>query len=91
MLSILISFILLALLQHVLPDRDNAQSRAVRQLLTKVNDGHPRHLKLYIIKQQDGLESWMKKFLVEDRYAANTHSYVEFLCQLHKEVRNLLS
>ncbi|CDW57090.1 protein transport protein Sec24C [Trichuris trichiura] len=36
------------------------------------------------------MESWLKKFLVEDR--ADSHpSYVEFLCLIHKEIRNLLA
>ncbi|KAI1724885.1 sec23/Sec24 trunk domain-containing protein [Ditylenchus destructor] len=77
--------------KHDLPERDNACSRAVRQLFAIVNEGRPRNLKLFVIKQQEGLESWMKKFLVEDRYAANSMSYIEFLCQVHREIRSLLS
>jgi len=77
--------------KHELPERDNAASRAIRQLFATINEGRPRYLKLFIIKQQEGLESWMKKFLVEDRYATNSISYVEFLCQVHREIRSLLS
>jgi protein transport protein SEC24 len=77
--------------KHDLPERDNAHSRAVRQLVRRVNEGRPRRAKLFLIKQGDSLESWMRKFLVEDRYANNSVSYVDFLCQIHREIRNLLS
>lgn len=63
----------------------------MRQLLKRVNEGRPRRVKLFVIKQGDGLESWMRKFLVEDRYATNSVSYVDFLCQIHREIRNILS
>jgi protein transport protein SEC24 len=76
--------------QH-LPERDNDRNRAVRKLIDSVNASRPISLKLFIIKQQDSLESWMKKFLVEDKYATNTVSYVDFLCQLHRQIRTLLS
>lgn len=78
-------------MQHSIPERDNANSRALHNFLSYVNTGRPRHLKLFIIKQQEGLESWMKKFLVEDRYASNSNSYVEFLCEVHREIRKLLT
>jgi len=51
-------------------------------------------VRLFVVKSQvtiDGLESWMKKFLVEDKYAANHLSYVDFLCQLHRQIRDQLS
>uniref|UniRef100_A0A914Z9F9 Protein transport protein Sec24C n=1 Tax=Panagrolaimus superbus TaxID=310955 RepID=A0A914Z9F9_9BILA len=76
---------------QVLPERDNDRNRAVRKLISNVNASRPLRLKIFIIKQQDSLESWMKKFLVEDKYAANTVSYVDFLCQLHRQIRGLLS
>lgn len=73
-----------------MPERDNDSSRGLRRLISYINEGRPRNLKLFIIKQNEGMESWMKKFLVEDRYAANSLSYIEFLCQVHREIRNLL-
>lgn len=79
------------LLQHELPSRDTPQSRALCQFYELINEDRPRHLKLYIIKEQDGLESWMKKFLAEDRYGNNSVSYVDYLCKLHNEIRNMLS
>ncbi|KAI6205731.1 hypothetical protein M3Y94_00825700 [Aphelenchoides besseyi] len=75
----------------IIPERDNARSRAVRQLIDRLNRGRSRQLKMHIVKPGDGLEAWMKKFLVEDRYAQNLPSYVDFLCDVHREIRNLLS
>ncbi|CAD5206408.1 unnamed protein product [Bursaphelenchus okinawaensis] len=51
--------------------RDNPDSAALHMLLDKLNKRRARMLKLVIIKPGDALESWMKKFLVEDRYGQN--------------------
>ncbi|VDN17031.1 unnamed protein product [Gongylonema pulchrum] len=75
---------------HVVPERDNARSRAIRFVIDRVNTNRVRHMKLFLIRQQDALEAWMKKFLVEDR-TANMPSYVDYLCNIHREIRNLLS
>jgi len=74
-----------------IPERDNVHSRAVRQVLSRLNEGRSRQLKLFIVKPGDSLESWMKKFLVEDRYGQGAESYVDFLCNVHREIRSLLS
>ncbi|MFH4979439.1 hypothetical protein AB6A40_006148 [Gnathostoma spinigerum] len=74
---------------NVVPERDNSKSRAVRRVISRLNATYPRSMKLFIIKQHDALEAWMKKFLVEDR-SANMPSYVDYLCNLHREIRSLL-
>lgn len=79
------------MLQGILPERDSAESRAVRQIFQRLNERRPRQLKLVLVKPGDGLEAWMKKFLVEDRYAQGTPSYVDYLCDVHREIRQLLS
>lgn len=43
------------------------------------------------LKQGDRLESVLKHFLVEDRGTDGTSSYVDFLCYMHKEIKDLLS
>ncbi|KAM3726424.1 Protein transport protein [Dirofilaria immitis] len=73
---------------HIVPERDNARSRAVRYVIDRVNMNRLRHMKLFVIRQQDALESWMKKFLVEDR-TSNMPSYVDYLCNIHREIRIL--
>ncbi|KFD58950.1 hypothetical protein M513_00113 [Trichuris suis] len=73
-----------------LPEKDNPTSRTLRCLIEEIQAPKQRRLKLFIVKQQDRMEPWLKKFLVEDR--ADGHpSYVEFLCLIHKEIRNLLA
>ncbi|KAL3118772.1 hypothetical protein niasHT_009620 [Heterodera trifolii] len=76
---------------HELPKRPNAQSVALRRLWHWANLGRERRLKLFIVKEGDALEAWMKKFLVEDRYAQTSNSYVDFLCTVHREIRSILS
>lgn len=46
---------------------------------------------LVIIRQRDKLEPIFQHYLTEDRGAGNTTSYVDFLCHIHKEIRNLMS
>ncbi|VDM38867.1 unnamed protein product [Toxocara canis] len=75
---------------HCVPERDNAYSRAVRRVLDRVNYGKARRMKLFVIRQQDALEAWMKRFLVEDR-SSSMPSYVDYLCNIHREIRGLLS
>ena len=49
-------------------------------------------LQLTIVRQRDKLEPWFKHFLVEDKgMDASSYSYVDFLCIMHKEIRNLLN
>uniref|UniRef100_F1KR98 Protein transport protein Sec24C n=1 Tax=Ascaris suum TaxID=6253 RepID=F1KR98_ASCSU len=75
---------------HTVPERDNAHSRAVRRVLERINMGRARRMKLFVIRQQDALEAWMKRFLVEDR-SSNMPSYVDYLCNIHREIRSLLT
>ena len=47
---------------------------------------------LTVVRQRDKLEGWFKHFLVEDKgLNPVAHSYVDFLCQMHKEIRSLMA
>ena len=46
---------------------------------------------LSIVRQRDKLEPWFNHFLVEDKGLNGSASYVDFLCHIHKEIRNILS
>lgn len=46
---------------------------------------------LMVVKQEDKLELIFKHFLVEDKNNSGGASYVDFLCHMHKEIRQLLS
>lgn len=48
-------------------------------------------LQLMIVKQEDKLDLLFKHFLVEDKSMNGGASYVDFLCHMHKEIRQLLS
>ena len=49
-------------------------------------------LQLTIVRQRDKLEPWFKHFLVEDKgMDTSSYSYVDFLCIMHKEIRNQLN
>lgn len=42
------------------------------------------------MRQHDKLETVLRHFLVEDRGVDGSASYVDFLCHVHKEIRQLL-
>ncbi|CAK8671061.1 unnamed protein product [Clavelina lepadiformis] len=70
---------------------DNDDSRNLREVVSKLQAGRTRQMKLTIVRQRDKLEPWFRHFLVEDRGAGGAASYVDFLCHMHKEIRTLLS
>lgn len=75
----------------VLPVLDNPLSRKVRGLVDSLRAQRSRYMKLIIVKQEDKLEMLFKNFLVEDKSLSGGESYVDFLCHMHKEIRQLLS
>lgn len=48
-------------------------------------------LQLIVVRQRDKLEPVFQQYLMEDRGTNGSASYVDFLCHIHKEIRNLLS
>lgn len=72
-------------------DLDNEVSQIVRGVIQKVRSSRNRYMKLTIVRQRDKLEPWFHHFLVEDKGLNGSASYVDFLCHIHKEIRNLLS
>ncbi|VDM56296.1 unnamed protein product [Angiostrongylus costaricensis] len=78
-------------IQVQIPEKDNARSRALRRVVELLQEVGPRRRKMFVVREKDALEPWMKKFLVEDRSGPNVMSYVDFLCYIHREIRNLLA
>ncbi|CAB3406008.1 unnamed protein product [Caenorhabditis bovis] len=74
----------------VIPEKDNAKSRALRRIIDLLPKGI-RQRKVFVIVEKSGLEPWMKKFLIEDKSSPTSMSYVDFLCHIHREIRNLIS
>jgi len=63
----------------------------VRGVVEEVRRQRQRHMKLTVVRQRDKLEVVMRHFLVEDKGADGSASYVDYLCHLHKEIRALLT
>ncbi|KAF8371535.1 sec-24.1 [Pristionchus pacificus] len=76
--------------KHSIPERDNSFSRGLRRAIALIDNGS-RKKKMFVIREKDTLEQWMKKFLIEDKTGPSAMSYVDFLCYVHKEIRTLLS
>ncbi|KFV65157.1 Protein transport protein Sec24C, partial [Dryobates pubescens] len=74
-----------------LPVLENPFSKKVRSIIDMLQGQRSRYMKLIIVKQEDKLEMLFKRFLVEDKSLSGGASYVDFLCHMHKEIRQLLS
>ncbi|XP_013156701.1 protein transport protein Sec24C isoform X2 [Falco biarmicus] len=74
-----------------LPVLENPFSKKVRSIINMLQMQRSRYMKLIIVKQEDKLEMLFKHFLVEDKSLSGGASYVDFLCHMHKEIRQLLS
>ncbi|XP_035399075.1 protein transport protein Sec24C isoform X2 [Cygnus atratus] len=76
---------------NTLPVLENPLSKKVRSIIDMLQVQRSRYMKLIIVKQEDKLEMLFKQFLVEDKSLTGGASYVDFLCHMHKEIRQLLS
>ncbi|XP_019357976.1 PREDICTED: protein transport protein Sec24C isoform X3 [Gavialis gangeticus] len=74
-----------------LPILENPFSKKVRSIMDMLQAQRSRYMKLVIVKQEDKFEMLFKHFLVEDKSMSGGASYVDFLCHMHKEIRQLLS
>uniref|UniRef100_A0A7N8Y484 SEC24 homolog C, COPII coat complex component n=1 Tax=Mastacembelus armatus TaxID=205130 RepID=A0A7N8Y484_9TELE len=74
-----------------LPVLDNPFSQRLREIIASFRAERSRYMKLMVVKQEDRAELIFKHFLVEDKSVSGGASYVDFLCHMHKEIRQLLS
>ncbi|XP_037319530.2 protein transport protein Sec24C isoform X2 [Pungitius pungitius] len=74
-----------------LPVLDNPFSQRLREIIEMFRAQRSRYMKLMVVKQEDKSEMIFRHFLVEDKSASGGASYVDFLCHMHKEIRQLLS
>ncbi|CDQ94880.1 unnamed protein product [Oncorhynchus mykiss] len=74
-----------------LPELDNPFSQRLREIIDSFRSQRSRYMKLMVVKQEDKAELIFKHFLCEDKSASGGASYVDFLCHMHKEIRQLLS
>ncbi|XP_064806815.1 protein transport protein Sec24C-like isoform X2 [Oncorhynchus masou masou] len=74
-----------------LPELDNPFSQRLREIIDSFRSQRSRYMKLMVVKQEDKAELIFKHFLCEDKSTNGGASYVDFLCHMHKEIRQLLS
>lgn len=74
-----------------LPELDNPYSRKIRMIIDNLRSQSPYSMKLIILKQKEKTEGIFRHFLVEDKGIHGGASYVDFLCSVHKEIRQLLT
>ncbi|XP_065218040.1 protein transport protein Sec24C [Planococcus citri] len=81
-----------------IPLRDNAQSKRLYSLIDRVQKERRHTMRLTVLHENDKMEAVFKHFLVEDGSSGvnvgdnlSSASYVDFLCYIHKEIRNMLS
>ncbi|MGH0139439.1 UNVERIFIED_CONTAM: hypothetical protein FKN15_070271 [Acipenser sinensis] len=70
---------------------DNPYSKKIRSLIDEIHCQRPHSMKLMIVKQKDKPEMIFRQFLVEDKGLYGGASYMDFLCYVHKEIRQLLT
>uniref|UniRef100_A0A8C7ZHX6 SEC24 homolog D, COPII coat complex component n=1 Tax=Oryzias sinensis TaxID=183150 RepID=A0A8C7ZHX6_9TELE len=74
-----------------LPDVDNPLSKKVRAIIRDLQNKRPNSMKLQIVRQKDKPEMLFRQLLVEDKGLHGGASYVDFLCYVHREIRQLLT
>ncbi|XP_043495941.1 protein transport protein Sec24C [Polistes fuscatus] len=73
-----------------LPILDNPLNKRIREIIDQVRHERHRCMRLTIVRQREKLEMVLRHFLIEDRGNDGSPSYVDFLCHMHKEIRELL-
>nr|XP_016945206.1 protein transport protein Sec24C [Drosophila suzukii] len=66
-------------------------AKRIHGILEQIMNKRSRYMRITWLRQNDKLESVFRHFLVEDRGTDGSASYVDFLCHMHKEIKDLLS
>ncbi|KAG7330144.1 hypothetical protein KOW79_006366 [Hemibagrus wyckioides] len=74
-----------------LTELDNAHSRKLHSIICAISQQGCKSMKMVIVKQKDRSEMLFRQLLVEDKGLYGGNSYLEFLCSVHREIRQLLS
>uniref|UniRef100_A0A672N5W6 SEC24 homolog D, COPII coat complex component n=1 Tax=Sinocyclocheilus grahami TaxID=75366 RepID=A0A672N5W6_SINGR len=74
-----------------LPVLDNAHSRKIHSIISSISQQRATSMKLLIVKQKDQSEMLFRQHLVEDKGLHGGASYMDFLCYVHREIRQLLT
>ncbi|XP_017097785.2 protein transport protein Sec24C [Drosophila bipectinata] len=70
---------------------DTPLAKRISDILEQIMQERTRYMRITWLRQNDKLESVFRHFLVEDRGTDGSASYVDFLCHMHKEIKDLLS
>ncbi|XP_062372083.1 protein transport protein Sec24D [Sardina pilchardus] len=74
-----------------LPDLDNAHSKKLRSIISSICEQRPNSMKLVVVRQKERPEVLFRQLLVEDKGLHGGASYMDFLCYVHREIRQLLT
>ncbi|KAM5192046.1 protein transport protein Sec24D isoform 2-T3 [Mantella aurantiaca] len=74
-----------------LPQLDSSHSKTLRKIIEFLQSKSSHSMKLVLVKQKDKAEMAFRQLLVEDKGLLGGASYMDFLCHVHKEIRQLLS
>ncbi|XP_073691719.1 protein transport protein Sec24D isoform X3 [Garra rufa] len=77
--------------QTSLPVLDNAHSKKIHSIISSISQQRASSMKLLIVKQKDRSETLFRQHLVEDKGLHGGASYMDFLCYVHREIRQLLT
>uniref|UniRef100_A0A8D3DP57 SEC24 homolog D, COPII coat complex component n=1 Tax=Scophthalmus maximus TaxID=52904 RepID=A0A8D3DP57_SCOMX len=75
----------------VLPKLDNPLSVKVRSIIGVLLEKRPNSMKLVVVRQRDKPEILFRQSLVEDKSMHGGSSYMDFLCYVYREIRQLLT
>ncbi|XP_023163217.2 protein transport protein Sec24C isoform X2 [Drosophila hydei] len=70
---------------------DTPLARRITNIIDQIMEERTRYMRVTCVRQNDKLESVFRHFLIEDRGTDGSASYVDFLCHMHKEIKDLLS
>ncbi|KAG7461887.1 hypothetical protein MATL_G00195950 [Megalops atlanticus] len=74
-----------------LPKLDNPHSKKLHSIIESIAGQRPYSMKLLVVKQKDRTEMLFRQHLVEDKGVHGGASYMDFLCYVHREIRQLLT
>ncbi|KAM4808851.1 protein transport protein Sec24D [Rhinophrynus dorsalis] len=74
-----------------LPKVDSPHSKKLQSIIEVIQKKCPYSMKLTVVKQRDKAEMAFRQLLVEDKGLLGGASYMDFLCCVHKEIRQLLT
>ncbi|XP_061107528.1 protein transport protein Sec24D [Conger conger] len=73
------------------PKLDNPHSKKLWSIIDLISTQRLHSMKVLVVKQKDRTEMPFRQLLVEDKGVHGGASYMDFLCYVHREVRQLLT